>query len=297
MILPAKFIENRFIVQPKTLDGLTIQLFTDTGGGCFITTEAAKKANLFVSEGVVDGVDTKLAEPPIFQNSNWIPPLMMKGETAKYPVIDPDPFYFGKDLDGMLGQAWFANRVWTFDYLTGKMIYHTRWESEIDHTGQRVQLGFQEDSSKSRMNHFPRIQAVIDGEIIDFLFDTGATLILSNKGIKDLNKDGSPFIGTSFITQSMFKKWITRHPNWRVIEHAEYNTGLPIIEVPEVMIAGFTVGPVWFTMRPDPNFHVYMSQWMDKQVEGALGGSAFQFFRITVDYPNGAAYFFTDDHE
>jgi hypothetical protein len=29
----------------------------------------------------------------------------------------------------------------------------------------------------------------------------------------------------------------------------------------------------------------------DKQVEGALGGSALRYFRVTVDYPNAAAAF------
>ena len=51
------------------------------------------------------------------------------------------------------------------------------------------------------------------------------------------------------------------------------------------------MGPVWFTRRPDPSFHQFMSQYMDKQVEGALGGSALKFFRVTVDYPNAVAAF------
>jgi hypothetical protein len=50
-------------------------------------------------------------------------------------------------------------------------------------------------------------------------------------------------------------------------------------------------GPVWFTRRPDPNFHQFMSQFMDRQVEGALGGSALKFFRVTVDYPRAVAVF------
>lgn len=293
MILPTEFVENRFIVQPKTLEGTTIRIFTDTGGDCFITPKAAKKANLFISEGVINGSRMELAEPPTYRESDWIPPLIIRGETAKYPIFAPDQFW-NEDLDGMLGQAWFANRVWTFDYLAGKMIYHTQWKYENYYTGHRIQLSFQVDSNNCRTYNFPRIQATIDGETIDFLFDTGATLILSNKGIKELNKEGK-FIGTSFITQTIFNQWITRHPDWRVIEHAEHNTGLPIIEVPEVSIAGYTVGPVWFTMRPDHNFHEYMSQWMDKQIEGALGGSAFQFFRITVDYQDGTAYFMRED--
>jgi hypothetical protein len=35
----------------------------------------------------------------------------------------------------------------------------------------------------------------------------------------------------------------------------------------------------------------YMSQWMDRRVEGALGGSALAFFRVTVDFPDAVAVF------
>lgn len=122
--LPAEFIENRIIVQPKTLLGTTIRFLTDTGGGYFIKPEAATKANLCISEGVVDGSRRDLAEPPTFQASDWIPPLIIKGENAKYPVIDQDLFYLGEDIDGLIGQAWFANRVWTFDYLADEMVFH-----------------------------------------------------------------------------------------------------------------------------------------------------------------------------
>ena len=71
----------------------------------------------------------------------------------------------------------------------------------------------------------------------------------------------------------------------------EDDFAVPMIEVPEVVIAGHKVGPVWFTYRPNPNFHEYMSSFTDKQVEGALGGNALRHFRITVDYPNAKAYF------
>ena len=64
-----------------------------------------------------------------------------------------------------------------------------------------------------------------------------------------------------------------------------------MIEVPKLSVGGYEVGPVWFTVRPDKNFDQGVSQWMDKNVHGALGGSAFKFFRITVDYPNATAYF------
>lgn len=92
-------------------------------------------------------------------------------------------------------------------------------------------------------------------------------------------------------TASTFEKWRTRHVDWRAIEQAEVTTGEAMIEVPEITVAGHRVGPVWFTRRSDTNFHEFMSSFMDKRVDGALGGNALRFFRITVDYPNGVAVF------
>lgn len=71
---------------------------------------------------------------------------------------------------------------------------------------------------------------------------------------------------------------------WRVFE-------LSNDWVPEVTIAGYTVGPVWFTYRPNYDFHEYMAQWLDQKVEGALGGSLFQYFKIIVDYPKERVIF------
>jgi hypothetical protein len=48
---------------------------------------------------------------------------------------------------------------------------------------------------------------------------------------------------------------------------------------------------VWFTWRPDREFHEWMAQWMDMPTEGALGGSAFKTLRITVDWIGGRAVF------
>jgi hypothetical protein len=76
-----------------------------------------------------------------------------------------------------------------------------------------------------------------------------------------------------------------------VIQHAEESTLADMIEVPEISVAGLTAGPMWFTARADANFTKYMSQWMDLPIVGALGGSALQYFRVTLDYPNRRATF------
>lgn len=97
---------------------------------------------------------------------------------------------------------------------------------------------------------------------------------------------------TSYIVRSVFERWHEQHPDWRVVKNGDDLTGpTSIIEVPKVEIAGWTVGPVWFTERPDSNFHKFMGQWMDKKSDGAVGGNVFRHFVMTIDYPGATAYF------
>ncbi|MBA4182583.1 MAG: hypothetical protein H0X49_01035 [Acidobacteria bacterium] len=155
----------------------------------------------------------------------------------------------------------------------------------------RIALGFQTKSSGARAANFPRIQVSIDGEPIDLLFDTGASTALTDNALAALNDKRPAVRATSFITARIFEQWRKKHPQWRVVENAEKGSGQAMIEVPQISVAGYAVGPVWFTRRADKNFHEYMSQWMDKTVEGALGGNALHYFRITVDYPRAVAVF------
>lgn len=136
-------------------------------------------------------------------------------------------------------------------------------------------LGFLKDTDGKRSNAFPRISAVVDGAQLDFLFDTGATVYLADEAIASFDVQEPRYRGTSFITNTVFERWRAKHPDWPVIEHADLYMDEAMIQVPSIHIAGYEVGPVWFTRRPDHNFHHYMSQWMDKRVEGALGGRYF----------------------
>ena len=195
------------------------------------------------------------------------------------------------DFDGMLGQAWFADRVWTFDYAARRLLLHLEAPTPMP-GAHRVSLGFQTDSSGRRATSFPRISVVVGGDTLHLLFDTGATGALPPAAVAALGDTLPPVRATSFITTEVLNRWRERHPEWRVLADADETVrGMRMIEVPEVSIAGFRVGPVWFTERPDPNFHQYMSQWMDRRVDGALGGNALRFFRVTVDYPVAVAHF------
>lgn len=291
VIIPVRYIADRCIVRPVTVTGRALELLADTAGGLFFTPEAVQRLGLTAGAKLDD---TPVVAWPDFRPQAWIPPPgTMNG---RMPVYNPstqerkrwshEPFH----LDGILGPRWFAGRVWTLDYPHQRLILHM--SGVVPGTaGRSVPLAFKTDSKGKRLFHFPRIQVHIDGQALPMLLDTGATVILTQEALKRLN-DGSPRArATSFITASVFDRWRKHHPDWRVIPDAEEGTGQPLIEVPAVTVAGYVVGPVWFTRRPDRAFHTFMAQWMDQRAEGAIGGNVLRFFRIILDYPHAMAYF------
>ena len=53
-----------------------------------------------------------------------------------------------------------------------------------------------------------------------------------------------------------------------------------MIEVPEIVVGGYKVGPVWFTVQPDIGFQAVMKSLMDKPIVGALGGIGAALFQV-----------------
>lgn len=296
--LPVRFEAGRVFVRPVTSDGDTLQFFTDTGGGAnMLFAGTATRLGIAV-EQVVQGSDTFAVAPwPTFRPKASIPPPALDAPPGDRMLVTPAPsqgpmaLVFSPDDAGVLGRTWFADRVWTFDYPGERLLLRPRGDLGDWAEEHRVPLGFRVDASGRRMMHFPRIQIAVEGRTIDMLFDTGATTVLTDSARLALNDGGPARRATSFISASVFDRWRAEHPGWRVLEAAEAGTRSAMIEVPSIDLAGHRIGPVWFTRRPDAAFRQWMSQWMDEPVDGALGGSALQFCRFTIDYPNAAASF------
>jgi hypothetical protein len=157
-------------------------------------------------------------------------------------------------------------------------------------------LGFPRDGEGHLTAGFPRITLQVDGLPLDMLLDTGATAHPTPAGQR---ASGTPTVNgygvTSYITSATLEHWHRAHPDWRVVGQGDDLLGarrvMRLIEVPRVEIAGWTVGPVWFTERPDRTFRQFMSSMTDKPVEGAVGGNVFEHFVMTIDYPGAEAYF------
>ena len=284
--LPAKMVHHRFVVEARTPGGELLTLFTDTGGGMNLTTRGADKLGLAYDRdaeppgpGPVLGTTTW----PTYAGP-WIPPPKAAGTPV---AIMRAPAWMRED--GMLGTAWFGDRTWEFDYRAGTLRLLADGALPAVDAAHRVALGFQSAADGSHATHFPRIPARVDGETLQFLFDTGATFRLEPAAAKALGDAGVDQRAGSFITASVMRRWRERHPDWPWLARGDGEAAM--IQVPGIEVAGHAVGPVWFSERPDSAFHGFMAQWMDQAVDGALGGNAFRDFRITVDYPSAAATF------
>jgi hypothetical protein len=281
--LPIRYDADRFLLAPPTATGDTLTFLLDTGGGANMLYPASLDRFGITPDTIGEAEDQFImASPPALAAGVVLPPWPPGPVgTAPLMVIEPPPG-FGEGRSGFLGRTWFADRVWTLDYPGRRLIWHPDGAPDSTAAGW-LPLGFQTDSAGQRTTHFPRIQAVVDGDTLDLLFDTGATVTLRDSVTQALS-DGLPAVrGTSFIITSVIDRWLARHPDWRVIPNAERN--LRFVEVPEISMGGVVIGPVWFIERPDANFTTYMSQWMDRPLQGALGGSALRELVVTIDYP------------
>lgn len=287
--LPTRYEAGRFFLVPVTTAGDTLVFYPDTGGGANMLWASTVERLSLPTERIATGDDSVQVTPfPEFTPSRSIPRAPMWPPMGERLLVLPEPE--GRDDDGFLGRLWFADRVWVLDY-PGRRMGLLQGPISDATPGARAPLGFQTDSLGARTTHFPRLRVEIDGDSLDLLFDTGATIHLTDAGRAALGPGAPAAIGGSFITESVFRRWRERHPEWRVVEGGDRTLDMPMIEVPRVSIAGLEVGPVWVSARPDQNFHSYMSQWMDRRVEGALGGSALQYLRVLVDYPRAIAVF------
>jgi hypothetical protein len=286
--LPTEYEAHRFYVTPVTVDGVRLRCYTDSGGGgAFLFDDRARALHLKSRKRTSDEGRFETVSWPSFRADAAIPPSL----EPPYWIVLPHAEWPKQD-DCFLGQSWFGGRVWTFDY-PGKRLW-TRAAGDLPphDKAHEARLLFKERRHR-RENEFPRIEVTIDGEKIPFLLDTGATVNLSRTALAELGDSGPSERGGSFITARTFVRWRKRHPDWRVLDQADElgDERSAMIEVPTVVVADHPVGPVWFAERADQNFDKFMSGMMAGHVEGALGGSALHYLRVTVDYPNAIAVF------
>lgn len=294
---PVRYDAHRFFLRPVTLAGDTLLLFLDSGGDNILRASVATRAGMKATPQVgARGDTTWVVSLPPFRDGTQVPipagsaaPVMqVPGERAMATMAKVWPGT--ADWSGELGGMWFADGTWTFDYLHGRLSLQPQSLAIAAVAPHIIPLAFKVVDG-TRPTNFPRLRAQIDGDSLDLLFDTGATVTLGDSAWRVIGDALPRERATSFMAASVFDRWRRRHPEWRVLERGEFYSGRELIEVPTISIAGFLVGPVWFTRRLDAEFVPYVSAGTDREVIGALGGSAFQYFTITIDYRRGLAEF------
>lgn len=285
-VIPSQFETDRVYVQLETDHGKAIELYTDTGGGgLVISARAAARLGLSVSPIASDPTQGAAVSPKLRSS---LPPLPLE---ARIMAASTQISGWPPQADGFLGAPWFSGGVWTWDYRGHQLLNQVRWDPP---PGARVlPLYFQTEADGTRTTGFARIGVTIDGEPTPMLLDTGAETFLTVEATARLG-GGDRMRATSMIAASLFDKWKISHPDWPFIAAAQEVTGADMIEVPDVQLAGIQVGPLWFTRRPDANFHTFMSSMTDARVEGALGGNAFRRLVMTIDFPGARAAFCAD---
>jgi hypothetical protein len=290
LVIPTVFDEGRFIVTPVSIDDETIRLIADTAGGTVMFQESADRLKLKPTTYAGDS-KLRVQLPPLLRES-WIPgslepggALIVASKTKQRRMAN-----LADRLDGMLGQSWFAGKVWVLDYPARKMTVYRQRVLQLPEHAVKMEMGFLRDENGIRQINFPRITVSIDGKPHDMLLETGATAFISREARQEIGDMRPGRRAASFIVQSVFDEWRKEHPGWLVVERACIETEGPMIEVPTVHIAGFDVGPVWFMVRPTANYHEFTSQWTDKRVDGSIGGNALRDLRVMLDYEKAKAW-------
>jgi hypothetical protein len=281
-VIPTRYVADRFFAAPVTQQGDTLMMLMDTGGGnVFVTKRTLIRMGvtpkfIMVAEGdsVWDG-----GKFPTFRPGASIPPAL---GTPKGVL-----FGFGdrllKDLggDGMVGHNWFAGRVWVLDYPHHQAAYFPTASAPKPFGPHTIPMTLKAPLEQDD----PRIQVIVAGDTVDMLLDTGATSVLSPEAIGIVGA-GPAERASAFAAARLWDGWHKKHPEWRVITGGEANMHADLIGVPNVSMAGYDVGTIWFAKRPDRVYDGMMKALMDKPILASVGGLAFRQFTLTLDYVN-----------
>ena len=281
-VIPTRYVADRFFAAPVTQQGDTLVMLMDTGGGnVFVSKRSLERLGITpkfvtIAEGdsIWDG-----GQFPQFKSGASIPPAL---GTPRARI-----FGFGNGLpgdlggEGMVGHNWFAGRVWVFDYPHHQVSYFETAPTPKPFGPHTIPMTLKKPLTRDD----PRIQVIVAGDTVDMLLDTGATSVLSPEAITIVGA-GPAARASAFAAARLWDGWHQKHPDWRVITGGEANMHADLIGVPNVNVAGYDVGTIWFAKRPDGVYDGMMKAIMDKPILASIGGTAFRQFKLTLDYVN-----------
>ncbi|MBS0464074.1 MAG: hypothetical protein JSS03_03685 [Proteobacteria bacterium] len=297
MSIPVDYEAGHYYAVPETTGGQRLRLLVDTGGaggsGLYvINAPTAKRLGLKVDDCALGDEHAGVVAAIGWREGKALP-VSAHSACNAVALVSKD-YGLTEGIDGVLGAGYLPGHVWTFDYPDKRLwLEPVAWRPAA--TAHRTELGFELNEHGGLATGFPRIQIHVDGQAVDLLLDTGATAKPTAVGERASGIPTVRGIGvTSYITTGVFNRWHSAHPNWRVVGAGDDLLGSRfesrLIEVPQIEVAGWKLGPVWFTERPDGAFRGQMSQWMDRPIDGSLGANVLAHFVMTLDYPRRALW-------
>ena len=301
-LVPSMFMDGeRFFIKLTSENKDTILAFGDTGGGNSMmlpSTVEHKKLQSKLKVGLIKGImpvhyilfkdlvsDVNFPQPnPLLSFIIRHPFFRVTEPSLFIPPMDDEMKFITQNMPNMevfLGQNFFMGKAWTIDYIHQNIWVNTPISLQDKNNPTIQTIGFKKNNNNENIFGHASMFIEVKGEIIEVLFDTGATITLSEEGKKELHTNAKT-IGGSFIASTIFDKWRKQHPEWKYYPKADMNND--VIEVPIVTIGGNEVGPVLFAKRPDENWSKGMINSMDKIVKGAIGGSGLKYLKVTIDY-------------
>ena len=290
--VPVAYEAGHFYVTLPVHGRAALRLLVDTGGGggrglFLLQAAAAKRLGLHVNQCRLGNDSMSVVSMPASLGTVLAPSRETPCHAAAI-LVDAD---LGTDhADGVIGAGYLPGQIWTFDYPK-----HELWRDAATWRAEDklhvIPLELPHDR-QGRASGLPRIELRIDGETLPMLLDTGATARETVVGAKATGAVSVHGFGvTSYAPTSLINRWHAQHKDWPVINDGdEIVKHMRLIRVPNVVIAGWSTGPIWFTERPDKNID-NLSNYMNGPVEGSAGANIFRHFKMTLDYPAGVAEF------
>ncbi len=295
--IPTVYEAGHFFAVPVTAQGQTLRFVVDTGGGggaglMLITPEAAEKihAPTYRCDDVATG--RMIMKWPEFTDAAGLPhPPLQTPCNAMALVV---PIKTGRFVeDGIIGGGYLPQfRAWHFNYPDRRLsVEDADWK--IPYGKTVIPLGFPKNAQGINTGPFPSVEMQVDGHTIAMLLDTGATAMQTAAGLK---ATGAPQMHgqgtTSYITTSVMNAWHKMHPDWPIVVNGDSLMPARLIEVPQIKFGPYPISHVWFTERPDGNFGMHgVGQYMDREIQGALGANVLSHFDMVIDYRHDCLVF------
>ena len=298
-LVPTSYEAGHFYAVGTTIGGKTLRLLVDSGGaggsGLYvIDPAAASRLGLKTSRCTLGTEQFDVVTTISFATGKGWPKSADTPCGATAAVVSG--IGEATRADGIIGAGYLPRHVWTFDYPARQLwLEPADWKPRAGM--HQAPLGYQRNSAGGWATGFARLRVQVAGQPVDLLLDTGATGEPTAAGEAASHEPTAGGLGvTSYVTTHVLEQWHRQHPDWPVVEAGDSLFGAHqatrMIEVPVLQIAGWTIGPVWFTERADANFSDDgLSRYTDSPVAGAAGANIFRHFVMTIDYPHGAAWF------